>query len=84
MRPRSGTREGLRRRARRRPLPKVGKWTAWNEPNLAFWLRPLSYKPRRHLQALAGAYARICNAVRVGVHEAGAEALSRTRSSPAA
>ncbi len=57
-------------------LPKVGKWTAWNEPNLSFWLRPLSYKPRRHLQALAGAYARICNAVHAGVHEAGAAAIT--------
>ncbi len=54
-------------------IPSVTRWTAWNEPNLPFWLKPLSFRRGQHLRALALAYARICNSVMVGVHQAGRE-----------
>jgi hypothetical protein len=54
-------------------IPKVTRWTAWNEPNLPFWLKPRSFRRGQHLRALALAYARICNGVMVGVHQAGRE-----------
>ena len=49
-------------------LPRVRLWTAWNEPNLAHFFRPLG---RRYDGAsVASAYARTCNAVMSGVHTA--------------
>ena len=60
-------------------IPVVSRWTAWNEPNLRFWLRPQSFRPGRYLRALAGVYARMCNSVMAGVHLAGAERHIRER-----
>jgi hypothetical protein len=52
-------------------LPRVKMWTAWNEPNLKFFLRPVP-RPWRmsYATAAARAYAKICNAVMRGVHAA--------------
>ena len=52
-------------------LPRVKMWTAWNEPNLAYFLRPVP-RPRGmpYATAAARAYAKICNAVMRGVHAA--------------
>ena len=52
-------------------LPRVTMWTAWNEPNLRYFLVP-GPRTRRVSYATAAArtYARICNAVMRGVHAA--------------
>jgi hypothetical protein len=51
------------------PLPKVGMWTAWNEPNNPIWLTP-QYKRVGKTWRVESAfnYAKICNAVVAGVH----------------
>jgi hypothetical protein len=51
------------------PLPKVGMWTAWNEPNNPIWLSP-QYKRVGGKWRIESAYqyARICNAIYDGVH----------------
>ena len=52
-------------------LPRVTMWTAWNEPNLRYFLVPVP-RPRGGSYATAAgrAYAGICNAVMRGVHAA--------------
>lgn len=47
-----------------RLLPAVKHWTAWNEPNNPLWLTP-QYRGR----VMVGAqnYAKICNAIRIGI-----------------
>jgi hypothetical protein len=54
------------------PLPKVGMWTAWNEPNNPIWLTP-QYKRVGGSWRVESAfqYAKICNAVYDGVHDPG-------------
>ena len=60
-------------------LPRVSKWTAWNEPNLHTFLRPqfqrIKKKGRkaRFKRRSPAIYARICNAVGAGVHRAADE-----------
>jgi len=51
------------------PLPFVGRWTAWNEPNNPIWLTP-QYVRRRGKWVIESAiqYAKICNAVFRGIH----------------
>jgi hypothetical protein len=51
------------------PLPVVNLWTAWNEPNNPIWLYP-QYKRVRGKWVVQSAidYAKICNAVYLGVH----------------
>jgi hypothetical protein len=52
-------------------LPRVKMWTAWNEPNLEFFLRPVARRPgTSYATAAARTYAKICNAVTRGVHAA--------------
>ena len=52
-------------------LPAVDMWTAWNEPNLGFFLTPHRIKARTPWAIAAGkAYAQICNAVMGGIHAA--------------
>ena len=56
-------------------LPKVDRWTVWNEPNLATFLRPQWHRVGgRWAIASTGNYARMCTAVWRGVHEAGGRA----------
>jgi hypothetical protein len=52
------------------PLPKVGMWTAWNEPNNPIWLAP-QYKRVGKTWRVESAfqYAKICNAIYNGVHD---------------
>jgi hypothetical protein len=52
------------------PLPKVGMWTAWNEPNNPIWLAP-QYKRVGKTWRIESAfqYAKICNAVYSGIHD---------------
>jgi hypothetical protein len=52
------------------PLPKVGMWTAWNEPNNPLWLSP-QYKRVGKTWRVESAfqYAKICNAIYNGVHD---------------
>src|SRR5258708_18258710 len=54
------------------PLPKVGMWTAWNEPNNPIWLTP-QYKRVGGSWRVESAvqYAKICNAVYDGVDDPG-------------
>jgi hypothetical protein len=55
-------------------LPAVVRWAAWNEPNLATYLRPTWRRIRGRLQPVgARTYARICNNVVRAVHAAAAE-----------
>ena len=51
-------------------LPKVGMWTAWNEPNNPIWLSP-QYKRVGKTWRVESAfqYAKICNAVYTGIHD---------------
>jgi hypothetical protein len=52
-------------------LPRVRLWTAWNEPNLQIGLIPQWRRVRsRWVVQSAVDYARICNAVVAGVHNA--------------
>jgi hypothetical protein len=52
-------------------LPLVNLWTAWNEPNNPIWLSPQYTKVNgKWVIASAVQYAKICNAVYAGVHEA--------------
>jgi hypothetical protein len=53
------------------PLPEVSLWTAWNEPNNPIWLSP-QYKRVAGVWVIESAvqYAKICNAVYAGIHEA--------------
>ena len=54
------------------PLPKVGMWTAWNEPNNPIWLTPQYRKVGgKWVIQSASQYAKICNAVYNGVHTPG-------------
>ena len=55
----------------RRVLPRVKMWTAWNEPNLGYFLRVVRW-PRgvSYATAAARTYAPLCNAVMRGVHAA--------------
>ena len=51
------------------PLPKVGMWTAWNEPNNPIWLSPQYKRVGKGWRVeSAYQYAKICNAVYTGVH----------------
>jgi hypothetical protein len=53
-------------------LPRVGLWLAWNEPNNPVFLQPQFERAQgRWTLAAAAAYARICNAVYLGVHSVG-------------
>jgi hypothetical protein len=54
------------------PLPKVTRWTAWNEPNNPIWLVP-QYKRVRGAWRVESAfqYAKICNAIYNGIHAPG-------------
>ncbi len=60
-------------------LPRVSRYTAWNEPNLHTFLRPqfkrvkVKGKKARFVKRSPKIYARICNAVVKGVHAASAE-----------
>jgi len=55
-----------------RVLPRVGLWLAWNEPNNPVFLQPQFARYRGTWKMAApAAYARICNAVYSGVHDAG-------------
>jgi hypothetical protein len=52
-------------------LPLVNLWTAWNEPNNPIWLSPQYTKVNgKWVIESAVQYAKICNAVYAGVHEA--------------
>jgi hypothetical protein len=52
-----------------RRLPKVGFWTAWNEPNNPIFLFPQFRRSgRRWVVQSAIDYAKICNAVYSGIH----------------
>lgn len=51
-------------------LPRVALWTAWNEPNLNFYLRVGRSSRVAYATAAGRAYARLCNAVMRGVHAA--------------
>ena len=51
-------------------LPRVALWTAWNEPNLNFYLRVRRSSRVAYATAAGRAYARLCNAVMRGVHAA--------------
>jgi hypothetical protein len=56
--------------------PAVNKWAAWNEPNLATYLRPTWKRVGGKLQPVgAWTYARICTNVWRAVHAAAAEAV---------
>lgn len=61
-------------------LPRVSRWTAWNEPNLHTFLRPQFKKIKkkgkkaRFVKRSPAIYARLCNAVVRGAHAASAEA----------
>jgi hypothetical protein len=61
-------------------LPRVSRWTAWNEPNLSTFLRPqfkrvkLKGKKARFIKRSPVIYARLCNSVVKGIHVASAEA----------
>jgi hypothetical protein len=57
-----------------RALPRVALWTAWNEPNLRFFLAVRRPRGTSYATAAGRAYARLCNAVMRGVH--GAQAAS--------
>jgi Glycosyl hydrolase catalytic core len=51
-------------------LPAVTQWTAWNEPNLPIGLVPQWKKIRGRWEIQSAIdYARICNAIVVGIHE---------------
>ena len=39
-------------------LPKVARWSPWNEPNLGVWLNPQTRGPRGHRDYIAAAYYR--------------------------
>jgi hypothetical protein len=54
------------------PLPKVTRWTAWNEPNNPIWLTP-QYKRVGKTWRVESAfqYAKICNAIYNGIHTPG-------------
>jgi hypothetical protein len=54
------------------PLPKVTRWTAWNEPNNPIWLVP-QYKRIGGAWRVESAfqYAKICNAIYNGIHAPG-------------
>jgi Glycosyl hydrolase catalytic core len=54
------------------PLPKVTRWTAWNEPNNPIWLTP-QYKRIGKTWRVESAfqYAKICNAIYNGIHTPG-------------
>jgi hypothetical protein len=54
------------------PLPKVTRWTAWNEPNNPIWLAP-QYKRVGKAWRVESAfqYAKICNAIYNGIHTPG-------------
>jgi hypothetical protein len=54
------------------PLPKVTRWTAWNEPNNPIWLAP-QYKRIGRAWRVESAfqYAKICNAIYNGIHTPG-------------
>ena len=55
-------------------LPAVDLWSAWNEPNLRAFLEPQWRRIRgRWIAWSPRVYARICNAIVVGVHEARAD-----------
>jgi hypothetical protein len=61
-------------------MPRVSKWTAWNEPNLQTFLQPQFKKIKKKKNKKAtfkrrspAIYARICNAVVRGAHAAAAE-----------
>lgn len=59
-----------------RRYPMVSKWAAWNEPNLANYLRPTWRRIRGRLQPVgARTYARICTTIWRAVHQAAAEAV---------
>ncbi|MGI9657591.1 MAG: hypothetical protein ACR2OD_01685 [Gaiellaceae bacterium] len=66
-------------------LPRVSKWTAWNEPNLHTFLRPQFQrmkkkgKKARFKRRSPAIYARICNAVVAGAHTAASEAGFETQ-----
>ena len=48
--------------------PRVRMWTAWNEPNWGYFLRPPSWRRGQYTRAIAHVYSRICNAIVRGVH----------------
>ena len=57
-----------------RRYPSVARWAAWNEPNLATYLRPTWRRIQGRLQPVgARTYARICTNVWKAVHQAAAE-----------
>lgn len=57
-------------------FPAVGKWGAWNEPNLATYLRPTWRRINSRLVPVgARTYARICTTIWQAVHQAAAEAV---------
>ena len=63
-----------------RRFPTVSKWAAWNEPNLANYLRPTWRRIRGRLQPVgARTYARMCTNVWRAVHQAAAEAVRPVR-----
>ena len=39
-------------------LPKVDRWSPWNEPNLGVWLNPQTRGPRGHREYIGAAYYR--------------------------
>lgn len=52
-------------------LPRVSRWSVWNEPNLRGFLRPQWKRvDGRWVVASARTYARMCTAVWRGVHQA--------------
>jgi Glycosyl hydrolase catalytic core len=54
-------------------LPAVRLWLAWNEPNNPAFLAPQYKRVHGRLMAWSAyQYARICNAVYIGIHGAGA------------
>ncbi len=61
-------------------LPRVSRWTAWNEPNLSTFLRPQfkrvkkKGKKARFIKRSPTIYARLCNSVVKGIHTGSAEA----------
>jgi hypothetical protein len=59
-----------------RVFPAVWRWAAWNEPNLSTFLKPTWARVGGRLVPVAARkYARICNAVWKGVHDAAREAF---------
>ena len=53
-------------------LPRVTRWTAWNEPNLRHYLAARRPPSGVSYATVAGAlYARMCNAVWRGIHRGG-------------